>query len=152
MSITHRISAELYYDSFELIGVHSALEDYALAYALNSNLGIYLKRAQKDLSLDVYPSFPIFEWESEITETNLVLIRNSCSREEQSVGLFMKEPSLTTHYLIEERKEVDYFLKIESEEPSTTEKLLDTINAMDHIITAYVVDIQNLKTRQNLIF
>src|SRR5690606_2512361 len=49
MLTTHRISDELYDDSYSLIAIHSDLEDYAMTYAINSECGLHLKRMDKDL-------------------------------------------------------------------------------------------------------
>ena len=51
--------------SFSLIGIHCNLEDYKLAYLLNSTLGIQLKRLDTDLQFSNGSSYSIFEWENE---------------------------------------------------------------------------------------
>ena len=111
---THKISADLYDESFSLIAIHSNLEDYAITYAINSSCGLYLKRMKKDLRLDGKMSFSVFDWDDEMSEMYWTLISNKCEVEEEmpSLGLFDNNVSRRTDYLVKERKEVDYFLKV----------------------------------------
>lgn len=106
MMTTHRISADLYDDSFRLIAIHSDLEDYAMTYAINSKCGLYLKRMKIDLHLDENLSFSVFDWDDGMNDIYWTLISNKCVVEEviPSGGLFENNVSARTDHLIKERK------------------------------------------------
>ncbi|WP_036380652.1 IPExxxVDY family protein [Muricauda sp. MAR_2010_75] len=154
MLTTHKISADFYDDSFKLIAIHSDLEDYAMTYAINSNCGLYLKRMAKDLHLDENLSFSVFDWDDEFNDIYWTLISNKCAVEEivPSDGFFGDETSMRTNYLIGERKEVDYFLKVDAAEESAFTEKVKSINKISKVITAYPIDTETLKSKRNLIF
>lgn len=154
MMTTHRISADLYDDSFRLIAIHSDLEDYAMTYAINSKCGLYLKRMKKDLHLDENLSFSVFDWDDGMNDIYWTLVSNKCVVEEviPSGDLFENNISARTDHLIKERKEVDYFLKVEAADESTLSQKLRYIKTIDKVITAYPLETQTLKSKRNLIF
>ncbi|KAB5490707.1 MULTISPECIES: IPExxxVDY family protein [Flagellimonas] len=154
MMTTHRISADLYDDSFRLIAIHSDLEDYAMTYAINSKCGLYLKRMKIDLHLDENLSFSVFDWDDGMNDIYWTLISNKCVVEEviPSGGLFENNVSARTDHLIKERKEIDYFLKVEAADEATLSQKLRDIKKIDRVITAYPLETQTLKSKRNLIF
>lgn len=154
MLTTHKISADLYDDCFSLIAIHSNLEDYAITYTINSSCGLYLKRMKKDLHLDENKSFSVFDWDDEINDVYWTLISNKCEVEEEtpSVGLFGNNISRRTDHLVKERKEVDYFLKVDATDEAVFSQKIKAINQISKVITAYPLDTQNLKSKRNLIF
>lgn len=154
MLTTHKISADLYDDGFSLIAIHSNLEDYAITYAINSTCGLYLKRMEKDLHLDDHMSFSVFDWDDEINDEYWTLISNKCEVEEEipSLGLFENNISKRTYYLVRERKEVDYFLKVDAADETMFSQKIKSINQIAKVITAYPLDTTNLKSKRNLIF
>ncbi|MFD2100036.1 IPExxxVDY family protein [Flagellimonas iocasae] len=154
MLTTHKISADFYDDSFKLIAIHSDLEDYAMTYAINSQCGLHLKRMAKDLHLDENLSFSVFDWDDEMNDIYWTLVSNKCVVEEviPSGGLFENNVSVRTNHLIKERKEVDYFLKVDAAEESTFAQKLKSINRISKVITAYSINTETLKSKRNLIF
>ncbi|PCJ95327.1 MAG: hypothetical protein COA50_08945 [Flavobacteriaceae bacterium] len=154
MATVHKISGNFYEDSFALIALHSSMEDYALAYAINLTLNTSFRRAKEDLDISQNISFPIFEWQDEVNDRYYTLIANSSSKEESQSqdGFFQFEPSFTKYHLIPEFKEVDYLLKIEQDELHIEEGIIESILSIPRIITAYTLDIENLKSKNNLIF
>lgn len=151
---THKISADLYDDSFKLIAIHSDLQDFALTYAINSQCGLYLKRMKRDLCLNGNLTFSVFDWDDGMNDVYWTLISNKCVVEEEipSNGLFGNDINVTTNHLIKERKEVDYFLKVESSDDSLFSQKIKYINQISKVITAYPLETQNLKSKGNLIF
>lgn len=151
---THRISADLYDDNFSLIAIHSNLEDYAITYAINSACGLKLKRMKKDLCLDGHMSFSLFDWDDELNDVYWTLISNKCEVREEtpSLGLFENNVITRTDHLIKEKKEVDYFLKVDAENEDLYSQKIKFINKISKVITAYPLDTQNLKSKRNLIF
>lgn len=154
MATVHKISGNFYEDSFALIALHSSMEDYALAYAINLTLNTSFRRAKEDLDISQNISFPIFEWQDEVNDRYYTLIANSSSKEESQSqdGFFQFEPSFTKYHLIPEFKEVDYLLKIEQDELHIEEGIIESILSIPRIITAYTLDTENLKSKNNLIF
>ncbi|MDC6362243.1 MULTISPECIES: IPExxxVDY family protein [Flavobacteriaceae] len=154
MLTTHRISADFFDDSFGLIAIHSNLEDYAMAYGINSNCSLYLKRMGNDLHLDESFFFSVFDWEDEINDVYWTLISNSCTIVEavQSDGLFGNDSSYRTNHLVKERKEVDYFLKVDGADETALEQKVKAINKIAKVVTAYPVEAHTLKSKRNLIF
>ena len=154
MLTTHKISADFYDDSFRLIAIHSDLEDYAIAYAINSSCGLFLKRMEKDLCFEENASFAVFDWDDELNDLYWTLISNKCVVEEviPSGGLFGNNTSVRTDHLVKERKEVDYFLKVDASDEPLIEQKVRLINKISQVITAYPLDTQTLKSKRNLIF
>lgn len=154
MATVHKISGDFYEDSFALIALHSSMEDYAMAYAINLSLNFNFRRAKEDLDVSKKISFPIFEWKDEVNDRYYTLIANSSSKEEDKDqdGLFKFEPSFTKYHLIPEYKEVDYLLKIEQDDMDVEEGIIKSILSIPRIITAYILDTENLKSKNNLIF
>jgi hypothetical protein len=72
-----------------------------------------------------------------------------------SGGLFYDDASEKTviTYLIPEYSKVDYFLKIHSEyESILLLNIIKEINDIKRIISAYEIGVDNLKSKNNLIF
>ena len=154
MLTTHRIADDLYDDSFVLIAIYSDLEDYAMAYAINSECGLFLKRMDRDLNLGDRLNFALFDWDDEIGDSYWCLISNSCEVEEAQApgGLFDSGFSTSTQPLIKELRDVDYFLKVESADEPTILRTINNIKALDKVKTAYTLEVQSLKSKRNLIF
>jgi len=150
----HKITDDFYEDSFTLVALHSSIEDFAMVYTINSCLKSKFKRSSKDLDLSEKVSFPIFEWKDDSTESYWTLISNKIDSQEKSLGndLFENEPSFSKNYLLPEYKEVDYLLKIEHDDPRLEENALKELLTIPKIITAYILNADHLKSKNNLIF
>ena len=70
-----------------------------------------------------------------------------------STNLFsLEDQKITTNvFLVPEMKKVDYFLKIENALLPLTE-IVSQINTISQVSTAYCLDPENLKSKNNLIF
>ncbi len=154
MAALYKISEDFYDEDFTLIALHSSREDYSLVYALNACLKLKLKRTKKDLEITSNGMFPFFDWRDEINDRYYTLVsNNSVGKEELNVGnLFQDQPSITAYSLIPEYKDVDYFLKVAHDELDLEEKILKAVLTIPKVITAYSVDVNKLKSRNNLIF
>ena len=154
MAITHKIFEDFCEETFILVAIHSGLEDYSLAYTLNKSLKIQLKRAKSDLDLSEDIFFPYYEWKDEFNDQQWQLIANNSSKEEKLSfqNLFENETSFTMHHLVPEHKEVDYFLKIEQDEAEESVEILNSILSIPQVVTAYTIDTNAMKSKQNLIF
>ena len=65
--------------------------------------------------------------------------------------LFSDETSSTVYHVLPEYKDVDYLLKIEQEEDEVDSGMLDSILEIPKIITAYQIETDKIKSKQNLI-
>lgn len=159
MVSVHKISVDFYEDSFDLIAVHSSLEDYAMAYALNRYLKSDFKRCQKDLVISGQITIPVFEWKDSLSDKYWTLFTNNSLKEDTMVrsDLFKNEPSFTTFKMVPEYRDVDYFIKIEQDDSDNyhkgeMENLVRSLLAIPKILTAYTIETDNLKSKNNLIF
>jgi len=153
MVTKHKISAELYDDSFKLIAMHCGLESHAMAYHLNKSADLQLARCKEDLDVSS-TFFPLYEWKDEINDYYWTLVCNTVKEELESeaLGLFLNQKAVNTYHLVQERKEVDYFLKVETTHTTVIEKAVKKINSIPKVLTAYSVDVATLKSKRNLIF
>lgn len=159
MAAVHKLTEDFYEDSFDLIALHSSLEDYALAYALNHTLKSNFKRRRRDLDISDQIAIPIFEWKDDLNDRYWTLFTNKGVGQEMRVenGLFKEEPSYRNHHLLVEYREVDYFLKIEQDGSDSyrqveNENTITALLTIPKVITAYAVETQKLKSKNNLIF
>jgi len=146
-------------DAYKLIAIHSGLEDYRLAYLLNKNLELKLKRKEQDLDFQyLTSSYSIFEWQNQSQYVTWNLLSNVCKKEEVSLystGMLFEtnEKVLKTFNLISEYKKVDYFIKISDEIQNVNEKLvLSALRNIPQIITSYTVNPLKIKSKDHLIF
>lgn len=153
MAAVHKILTDFYEDSFSLLALHSSLDDYAVVYALNLCLKSNFKRTAKDLELFDKVSFPIFEWKDVKKDRFLTLITNKGTKEQTNVlgNLFENQPSFARFQVVPEYKDADYLLKIEHDD-NLEENLIRSLMAIPKIVTVYAIEIENIKSRTNLIF
>ncbi|XLS29068.1 IPExxxVDY family protein [Flavobacteriaceae bacterium M23B6Z8] len=153
----YKILDDFYEPTFAVIAIHSYLEDYRLAYFLNLHLRSKLKRSSFNIDFNDNTSFSLFEWEDTYQDTVWNLLGNKChvayEIREIEGSLFDRDHTTMTRFLIPERNKVDYFLKIDNGAEFTCIKsTLSKINAIKEISTAYSINIDTLKSRNNLIF
>ncbi|MCB0374667.1 MAG: IPExxxVDY family protein [Sinomicrobium sp.] len=151
----HKISDDFYEHAYILVAVHCTLEDYRLAYFLNLNLRSKFRKLPDIVFYPSHASFSLYEWEDHKKDSIWSLISNvarSGDAEKNNNTLFSHGIAEKIGYLIPERKQTDYFLKIDGE--SIHEDIMSIvhgINKIPQIITAYHVDPDQLKSKHNLI-
>nr|WP_294933660.1 IPExxxVDY family protein [uncultured Flavobacterium sp.] len=146
---------------YQLVAVHSPLEDYRLAYLINQKLAISFAKSEKDIGIQIPEGkshFTRFVFDDEENELYWNLIPNKTkvvTRETKATTLF-KETGLdvtTNIFLIPELKKADYIIKIENTDDFfDVETLIDELLAIKQITTAYKIDMNKLKSKNNLIF
>jgi len=146
-------------EQFSLIGIHCTIEDFRLAFLINQVLDIYLKRNKDDVHFSKDNSdFSLFDFDEKQQHTSYHLVANICkvkhNQNQQRNSLFGEENfSTTTHFLLPEYKKVNYLLKIETDLTFNKEKLiLSKLLKIPQVVTAYSIDVNTLKTKNNLIF
>jgi len=149
-------------NEFSLIAIHCSEEAYKMAYMLNKHVPLRLVRKPLDIDFSnngLVVTFPIFEYEDEMTYNTYNLVSNKSkslfAKVHSSGGLFdeiTSEKTITT-FLLNEFKKVDYFLKIHSDyEKVPTRSLISAINEIEQVISAYSIDTEKIKSKHNLIF
>lgn len=149
-------------EDFILVAIHCSEEAYKMAFMINKHLSMQLQRKKNDIELihdKVISSFSLFEFEHEQQYTQFYLVENKCKltfEKFHTVGsLFEDENSekMKISLLLPEFKKVDYFLKIESDITKfPLRKTLAQLNEINEVISAYIVENQNIKSYNNLIF
>lgn len=135
-----------------LVGIHSSIEPYQLAFVLNTALEICLHRAAEDVTKTPEECFCVFEHEDIISQQSWQLFSNKTfqrSGVDASKSLFDQSPIVS--YLIPEKKEVDSFLKFSSGK-ITMANCLEILRKIPQISACYELNMSCLKSKNNLIF
>ena len=147
-------------DDYHLLSFHSSLEEFNMSFLLNMNLHVSLKRTPFDVDFnhgEVQALYPLYFFREPTKYRTYYLFKNkykgSVKKVVSSGSLFVEEENSTQlTYLIPEYKKVDYFLKIEDDlGEELIQDLLNAISRIPRVITTYIVDINQLKSRNNLI-
>ena len=143
-------------EEYSLIGIHTALEDYKLAYLLNKNLKTQFYKSQNNLEFENdknKASFSIYNFSSKKYDFDWFLIANSFKRENQTESNELRLTTETKTYLIPEKKKVDFFIKISGEvDVDFVTSAVQKIKNIEQIITSYSIDKNTLKSKDFLIF
>lgn len=144
-------------NEYLLIGIHTTLNDYKLAYLLNGILNSLFKKASYCLDIkiknDVKTSFSVYEYLNLKSDHNWFLINNVSKHKIKSeeIGLFAENTVI--NYLVPEKKKVDYFIKIEGDFDYTfIENAVQKIKQIPQVITSYQIEVDTLKSKDFLIF
>ena len=161
MQVHSLVLDDFYKEEYSLIGIHTALEDYKLAYVLNRQLNINLKRDSSNLDFEKEKnnvSFSLFKYMSTRYDFDWSLISNSTKKTEKDTEKKPLSDSLllfteTKTYLIPEKKNIDFFIKISGDVPfEFVSETVQKIKEINQIITSYQVDTNTLKSKDFLIF
>ena len=140
---------------FLLIGILSSAPDYKLCWGMNKVLNIALKK-EKDLELQLHdnekneglkltfdkpemtPRYSMYTYYNEVTHLRYTVASN------RSVSSL----------LIKEEQSVDFFLVVDGlyDDLKKGDSIVNDLRKQREIITAYKIDPNNLKSKQNLIF
>jgi hypothetical protein len=153
----HSLGHDSYFeDEYSLIGIHTTLEDYKLAYLLNKNLSTNFFKSKKELVVENNQNsafFSIYNYQNTTYEYDWHLIANSSKTENSTTENQLLLTTETKTYLIPEKKNVDFFIKISGEvAPSFISKTIKKIKNIEQVITSYSIDRDSLKSKDFLIF
>lgn len=144
-------------DDYELIAIHSSLDDYKLAYMLNKELGVQLSKNNAYVEIAIpegKSAFSNYIFDDEKNDVVWTLIENKTTiinSNKQTTSLF--EQVDITVFLLPEFKKADYLIKIENIDYGfDSESIIEKIQEIKNVTTAYAIDITNLKSKNNLIF
>ncbi|WP_418649177.1 IPExxxVDY family protein [Tenacibaculum aestuariivivum] len=144
-------------NDYALIGIHTTLNEYKLAYLLNKYLNVTFSKSTYDLDFTHKNNksfYSVYEYTNTELDYNWFLITNvykSTRKTTTSTSLFNESDTISR--LIPEKKKVDFFLKIEGGyNLSDIVKTIEQINKIPQIITSYNVEVESLKSKNFLIF
>lgn len=147
---------DFYEEEYSLIGIHTTLEDFKLAYLLNKNISTSFHKLKNDLTFEkqqIKTSFSIFKYENAKYDFEWYLIANSTKTENITTSNQLLLTTETKTFLIPEKKKIDYFIKISGDvETSFIIKTIKKIKSIEQIITSYSIDKNTLKSKDFLIF
>ncbi len=159
----HKLSLDEFDEiDYNLIAIHTSLEDYRLAYFINQKFPINLAKSKDEVHINVkegetkFSRFYFYDEENTVA-WNLVQNVNEVIQESNKLtqDLFSEtnEDITTKVYLLPEFKKADYFLKIDNTDDSIDVNKIKTIlNTIENITTVYTVETKQIKSKNNLIF
>lgn len=124
---------------FELIGICSHVKDYRLSWALNQKFEFDL---EKDENLEL-------KYKGELQSFSFFSFKD----EENLIEYYLLQNRSTNGLLIPEEKKADYFLMIQGVYRSQEKiELIKEITQLKCVLTAYDIDVEQLKSKENLLF
>jgi len=148
-------------ESFDLVGLHTTVPFYRLAFFINTFLGFTFKREERDQDITdsgTIVNYPVFKCIDNVHNLKLYLVPNKSwvqsSKVRSTGGLFdASEPEMIKTVLIKEHVRVDYFLKIEQEvRLLPIDKMVRELSKIPAVISAYEIDSLQIKQEDYLIF
>lgn len=146
--------------NYDLIAIHTSLEDYHLAFYINQKFPVLLSKNKLGIPAQTNEGEAWFSrYTFEDVEDGIVwdLIQNKneilVPKKDKSRNLFADaSQEIATHiYLLPEFKKVDFFLKIENDVQDIAQMILE-LNTINKISTIYPVNASEIKSKNNLIF
>ena len=124
---------------FDLIGICSHIKDYRLSWEINQELGFEFTK-DNNYEINQNGEQQVHAFYSYYDNDNLIdyfLINNRSNK-----GL-----------LIPEENKCDYFMVIKGVLKSSEKKdLLEKISTLKHVLTSYNIEVEELKSKNNLLF
>ncbi len=153
----YKLSAQDFEEpEYSLFAIHSVLEDFHLAFCINRELRLKLRKNPDALHVSAkageatFSRFSFYN-ENQDMEWDLIQNKQEILDMEAQGGIFSGMTVSTTAYLLPEFAKVDYFLKIENSSGSVPD-LAKKIKMIDRVSAAYVVDKTRIKSKNHLIF
>ncbi len=137
----YSLDDEVEYD-FKLIGISCHEKDYRLCWGINSVMEFTLERTDKELQtfpskknpqVSTHTLFSAFDEDSE-TEFHLIVNRTSMG------------------YLIPEKPQADYLFLIKEDGGVDINDLLQRLRSISFVLTTFMIEVETLKSKDNLVF
>ncbi|RVT78274.1 IPExxxVDY family protein [Flavobacterium sufflavum] len=159
----HKLSLDEFDEiDYNLIAIHTSLEDYRLAYFINQKLPINLAKSIDEVHINIkegetkFSRFYYYDEENTVAWNLVQNINEVVSEKNEGVHNLFSDTSediSTKVYLLPEFKKADYFLKIDNTDDNIDVNEIKTIlNTIDNITTVYTVETKQIKSKNNLIF
>ncbi|WP_136667308.1 IPExxxVDY family protein [Flavobacterium sp. H122] len=144
---------------YDLIAIHTTLEDYRIAFKINQHLGILLSKNENEITFEINKQpafFSRFTFDDEEAMMTWDLIQNKQEIElpiiTQNTSLFEETSTVKQINLVTDLKKADFVLKIEHDEQIDIKDIISKLKKIDFITTVYEVDPNEIKSKNNLIF
>ncbi len=127
--------------SFRLIGISCHARDYRLSWALNNDLAIQLEKVHRENA-------------AEGLKKNGVAIESlySFSDEENHATYQLMYNKHNNNLLLPEQKAADFLFIIDQINDEKFDEVLQKVKQNDLVKTAFAIDVNTLKSKENLIF
>ena len=115
-----------------LIGISSHVNDYRLCWSLNLSLGLELGRRAEDITgkgPERTAHYSAFDHAEEETQANITLISNHAP----------------DGVLVPDQRQADYFLVVDEASSLRPDEILEQVRNAEFVLTAFPLDIINLK-------
>jgi hypothetical protein len=156
---------KLYIDEFDeidyqLIAIHTSLEDYRLAFFINQKLPVLLGKSKDDIQITAKngsSSLSRYVYEDSESSISWNLLQNKGEMASLTVtspaDLFGRSnvKVASKAYLLPEFKQVDYFLQLQNTEEAP-ENITAALQEIEQVTMSYTVDMSRIKSKNNLIF
>ena len=126
---------------FRLIGISCHAKDYRLCWALNNQLGIQLEKVHRENA-------------SSGLKKNGIAIESLYSffDEENHSSYQLLHNKHNNNLLLPEQKLADFLLIIDQMNDESFEDLMKKLKQVELVNTAFIIDVNTLKSKENLIF
>ncbi len=126
---------------FKLIGISCHAHDYRLCWSLNKKLNISLEKIHRDnaksgLKKNGVAIESLFTFYDEENHTSYQLLYNKNENQ----------------LLLPEQKKADFLLIIDQKNENKYQETLTSIREIDLVLTAFTIEVDSLKSKENLIF
>lgn len=129
----HTLDVEFEYD-FDLIGISCHLSDYRMCWLLNKMMELSLHRVDHDES-SYHEGFVVFS--------------DTCTESRTDIHLMVNQGRES--WLIPEKKQANYLLILNNNARWNVADLVNDLRNLPGVLTAFVLDPEGLKSRDNLI-
>ena len=154
----HKLNLNQFPENYHLIAIHSDLDEFRLAFFLNKELNIGLKRKNNDIYFsEQNANYSSYEFLDDAKYLKWIFFSNKSLVSEKSpdedLSLFGQgSTALNEINLLSQQKSVDYFLIIENIANKTyIDKVLKKISEISGVITSFLSE-NKLENKENLIF
>ncbi len=128
---------------FTLFGIVSLVSEHKLAWEINNTLKISLTKSE-DIKLDF------------INSKNLIISNYIYEKEDSNLRLLKNKSYKTGQaqlYILPELKQFDYLLVLNGfEQTYSKEEIINSLNKIDVIQYIVNIEIEKLKSKENLVF
>jgi hypothetical protein len=136
-----KFTLDIEYDfNFILIGISCHEKDYRISWALRERLAIDLCRGEDIVIASKKPgesgAYAVFEAINEENDSSIFLVSNRTD----------------SSFLVPEQRSVDYLIARGGYDAENQEEIVQQIRGIPFVLTAFAIDAESLKSRQNLIF
>lgn len=146
----HHLELNLLEDEeFTLLGIRTTLEAFRFGYFLNKYLNWFLVKE----AFEIHNRYPVYSYHCSKNLIDAYLIANKGIDENNAEANGLFDSIETQTYLVNEQKNIDYFIKISGLLGDKT--LMDQINKIKlipQVQTCFELNLDDLKTTEFLIF